>query len=115
MVGRVKAKLRRDIFKNAPEEFIACVVEVVLNSLKNPNCNLSPSCVKKMETYKNIIRGIAYSKETYVKKRKVLQTQKGGFIAGFLINQFISHVLPQLLNHNGTDDTKDVSGNPSSV
>jgi hypothetical protein len=97
LLVRSTPKFRRELIRNAPSEFILCLVECAVNILRNKDCKISDVSFKKLKKYQRILRDIAREPHVISKKRKELTTQRGGFLISYIVSELIDHILPKLV------------------
>ncbi len=90
-------KVRRAILQNCDDNLVKVLSNCTLNAIQNPAIKLRPSCIRKLEPYKNIIRRFACRKTSIKDKKAILhRRQTGGWILP-IISGLISTVLPKII------------------
>ena len=72
-------KTRVGILRSAPDEFIKTLLEVVINFLAGNLPTHRPSDFKKLKRHKGVLRRLGNQRNVKT-TRKLLTTQKGGFL-----------------------------------
>lgn len=75
-MDEAKHQTRKDILQHANKDQINAVSEIVMNTLRG-NHAVPPSVVARLRRYKTPLRQLIRRKDSVLKRRKVLQAQKG--------------------------------------
>lgn len=76
LLDEAKHQTRKDILQHANKDQINAVSEIVMNTLRG-NHAVPPSVVARLRRYKTPLRQLIRRKDSVLKRRKVLQAQKG--------------------------------------
>ena len=76
LLDEAKHQTRKDILQHANKDQINAVSEIVLNTLRGHH-PVPPSVVVRLRKYKKPLRNLIQRKHSVLKRRKVLQAQKG--------------------------------------
>ncbi len=74
---------REGILRGAKKQLIYCLCECALNVLQG-NVKLTPVAKSKLNKHKRLLRDLADKKIPVTRKKKLLLTQKGGWVTALL-------------------------------
>lgn len=84
-LGTCTPKTRKLLLKNANTELLRAIAEAAWTVLSG-EVKLTPAQRQRLVKDESILRQLATKQRSISEKRKVLSTQRGGNILGFLIN-----------------------------
>ena len=76
LLDEANHQTRKDILQHANKDQINAVSEIIMNTLRG-NHPVPPSVVVRLRKYKKPLRDLIQRKHSVLKRRKVLQAQKG--------------------------------------
>tara|TARA_B100000586_G_scaffold247745_1_gene204628 strand:- start:399 stop:713 length:315 start_codon:yes stop_codon:yes gene_type:complete len=85
LLGSCTPNTRKAILRNADNQLVQAIAEAVWTILEG-RVPLSPSQKTRLRKDETILRQIATKQRTPAQKRKVLGSQRGGAVLGFLFN-----------------------------
>jgi hypothetical protein len=93
-----QVKKRSKILQTAKRGEICAICEVIKNILHNPNLHLKPSVrqINKLKRSRQIIDQILNREVPFERKRKILQSGRGGFLIPLVIS-LIGPLLSKLI------------------
>ncbi len=77
------AQQREGILRGAKKQLIYCLCECALNVLQG-NVILTPEAKSKLSKHKRLLRELADKKIPVTRKKKLLLTQKGGWVTALI-------------------------------
>jgi tRNA A37 N6-isopentenylltransferase MiaA len=83
-LAKLDKKKRKQIYKTLDKGRIDCLSEICFNILKKGS-GIKQHTLKVLKKYKNEIRGLAKKKQPLKEKRKILSSQRGGFLMTALL------------------------------
>ena len=84
-LGTCSPKTRKLILKNANGELLKAIAEAAWTVL-NGDVKLTPAQKRRLIKDESVLRQLATKQRTVAEKRKVLASQRGGNVIGFLFN-----------------------------
>jgi len=84
-LGNCPPKTRKLLLKNANTELLKAIAEAAWTVLSG-EVKLTPTQRRRLVKDESILRQLATKQRTVSQKRKVLSSQRGGNIVGFLFN-----------------------------
>ncbi len=84
-LGTCSPKTRKLILKNANGELLKAIAEAAWTVL-NGDVKLTPAQKRRLIKDESVLRQLATKQRSVAEKRKVLASQRGGNVIGFLFN-----------------------------